>query len=103
MKKPPLKVAHNWPKVIFFNTGPAAQMAQKQKSRTTKSPLMQDWVFRLGKSRFNQICLLLRYFLIMLFNHFYRQTQMLWTENSELKTVRLNVIFLLSLSTFMPR
>ena len=23
-------------------------MAQKQKSRTTKSPLMQDWVFRLG-------------------------------------------------------
>ena len=29
-------------------TGPAAQLAQKQKSRTTKSPLMQDWVFRLG-------------------------------------------------------
>jgi hypothetical protein len=25
-----------------------AQMAQKQKSRITKSPLMQDWVFRLG-------------------------------------------------------
>jgi hypothetical protein len=29
-------------------TGPAAQMAQKQKSLTTKSPLMQDWVFKLG-------------------------------------------------------
>ena len=26
----------------------AAQTAQKQKSRTTKSPLMQDWVSRLG-------------------------------------------------------
>ena len=23
-------------------------MTQKQKSRTTKSPLMKDWVFRLG-------------------------------------------------------
>ena len=34
---------------FFFSTGPAAQTAQKQKSRTTKSPLMQDWVFRLGK------------------------------------------------------
>ena len=26
----------------------AAQMAQKQKSCTTKSPLMEDWVLRLG-------------------------------------------------------
>ena len=26
---------------------PAAQMAQKQKSRTIKSPLMQDWVLRM--------------------------------------------------------
>ena len=32
----------------FLCTGLAAQMAQKQKSSTTKSPLMQDWVFRLG-------------------------------------------------------
>ena len=37
-----------WPN-FFFSTGPAAQAAHKQKSRTTKSPLMQDWVFRLGK------------------------------------------------------
>ena len=28
---------------IFFSV-----LAQKQKSRTSKSPLMQDWVFRLG-------------------------------------------------------
>ena len=42
------KVAHNRPPNFFFSTGPAAQTAQKQKSRTTKSPLMQDWVFRLG-------------------------------------------------------
>ena len=32
----------------FLCTGLAAQTAQKQESRTTKSPLMQDWVFRLG-------------------------------------------------------
>ena len=44
MKKLPSKVAHNRPKIIFFITGLAAQIAQKQKSRTTKSPLMQDWV-----------------------------------------------------------
>jgi len=44
MKKPPLKVAHNQPN-FFFSNGPAAQTAQKQKSRTTKSPLLQDWVF----------------------------------------------------------
>ena len=31
-----------------FYTGLAAQTAPKQKSRTTKSPLMQNWVFRLG-------------------------------------------------------
>ena len=48
MKKRPLKVAHNRPPTVFFSSGPAAQMAQKQKSRTPKSPLMQDWVFRLG-------------------------------------------------------
>ena len=48
MKKLPSKVAHNRPPTFFFSTGPAAQMAQKQKSRTPKSPLIQDWVFRLG-------------------------------------------------------
>ena len=51
MKKAPSKVARNQPLTFFFNTGPAAQMAQKQKSRTPKSPLMQDWVFRLGLKR----------------------------------------------------
>jgi hypothetical protein len=50
MKKLPSKVAHNRPPTFFFNTGPAAQTAQKQKSRTPKSPLMQVWVFRLGSS-----------------------------------------------------
>ena len=45
MKKPPSKVAHNQPPMFCQ----AAQTAQKQKSRTTKSPLkMQNWVFRLG-------------------------------------------------------
>ena len=39
MKKPPSKVAHNRPPTFFLRTGPAAQTAQKQKSRTTKSPL----------------------------------------------------------------
>ena len=48
MKKPPSKVAHNQPPTFFFGTGPAAQTAQKHKSRSPKSPLMQDWVFRLG-------------------------------------------------------
>jgi hypothetical protein len=48
VKKPPSKVAHNRPPTFFFSTVQAAQTAQKQKSRTTKSPLMQDWVFRLG-------------------------------------------------------
>jgi hypothetical protein len=46
MKKLPSKVAHNRPPTFFFNTGRVAQTAQKQKSRTPKSPLMQDWVFR---------------------------------------------------------
>ena len=51
MKKPPSKVTHNRPPPsFFFCTGPAAQTAQKQKSRTPKSPLMQDWVFRLGST-----------------------------------------------------
>ena len=35
---------------FFLCTGLAAQTAQKQISRTTKSPLMQDWVFRMGVS-----------------------------------------------------
>ena len=48
MKKLPSKVAHNRP----LSTGPAAQTAQKQKARTTKSPLMQDWLFRLGLEMF---------------------------------------------------
>ena len=48
MKKPPSKVAHNQPPTFFLHNGPAVQTAQKQKSRSTKSPLMQDWVFRLG-------------------------------------------------------
>ena len=34
--------------ILFLCTGPAAQTAQKTKPRTTKSPLMQDWVLRLG-------------------------------------------------------
>ena len=33
---------HNRSKIIFSSTGPAVQMAQKKKSHTTKSPLMQD-------------------------------------------------------------
>ena len=51
MKKPTSKVAHNWPKTFFFSTGPAAQMPPKRKSHTTKSPLLQDWIFRLGHNR----------------------------------------------------
>ena len=50
----PLKTWKNRPQKLlivspdlFFSTGLAAQTAQKQKSRTTKSPLVQDWVFRL--------------------------------------------------------
>ena len=46
MKKPSSKTAQNHPPT-FLCTGPAAQTAQKQKSCTTKSSLMQDWVFRL--------------------------------------------------------
>ena len=50
MKKLPSKVAHDRPITIFYvlTSSPAAQTAQNQKSRTTKSPLMQDWVFGLG-------------------------------------------------------
>ena len=48
IKKPPSKVAHNRPPTFFFSTGPAAQTAQKQKSRTPKTPLMQDRILRLG-------------------------------------------------------
>ena len=43
----PSKTAHNRPH--FFSTSLAVQTVQKQKSRTTKSPLMQDWGFRLGQ------------------------------------------------------
>ena len=52
MKKTPSKIAHNRPRPIFFSTGLAAQTAQKQKSRTTKSPLMQDWVWGAEKSTY---------------------------------------------------
>ena len=38
MKKPPSKVAHNQATTFYLCTGTAAQMAQKQKSSTTKSP-----------------------------------------------------------------
>ena len=54
MKKLPSKVAHNQPRPFFFSTGLTTQMAQKQKSRTTKSALMQDWVFRLGLQPIHQ-------------------------------------------------
>ena len=47
MKKCPQKLLIIGPQ-LFFYTGPAAQTTQKHKSHTTKSPLMQDWVFRLG-------------------------------------------------------
>ena len=47
-KKLPSIVAHNRSPAYFFCSGPAAQTAQNQKSLTTKSPLLQDWVFRLG-------------------------------------------------------
>ena len=45
IKKTPSK---NRPAISFLCTVLAVQTAQKQKSRATKSPLMQDWVFRLG-------------------------------------------------------
>ena len=53
MKKLPSKVAQNRPPPFFLCTVPDAQTAQKQKTFTTKSPLMQDWVFRLGS---NPLC-----------------------------------------------
>ena len=55
MKKPPSKVAHNWPN-FFFGTDLAAQTAQIQKSYANKSPLMQDWVFRLGNEYKLETC-----------------------------------------------
>ena len=42
---------------FFYCTGLAAQTAQKQKSCTTKSPLMQDWIFRLGSTIYNEVLL----------------------------------------------
>ena len=45
MTKLPSNVGHNRPATIFLCTGPSSQTAQKQKSCTTKSPLMQDWGF----------------------------------------------------------
>ena len=48
MKKPALKSCSYSAPNFFLCTGSAAQTAQEQKSCTTKSPLMQDWVFRLG-------------------------------------------------------
>ena len=47
MKNRSSKDPHNGLK-FFFSSCLAAQTAQKQKSCTTKSPLKQDWVFRLG-------------------------------------------------------
>ena len=48
-KKHPQKLLIIGPQLFFYVlASPAAQMAHKQKSRTTKSPLIQDWVFRLG-------------------------------------------------------
>ena len=47
LKKHPQKLLIIDP-IFFFDTGPAAQTDHKRKSRTTKSPLLQDWVFRLG-------------------------------------------------------
>ena len=50
----PLKTWKKHPKKLLiigpdpYCIGPAAETAQKQESRTTKSPLMQDWAFRLG-------------------------------------------------------
>ena len=48
MKKTPSKFANNRPSNLFFSTGLAAETAQKQIFHTTMSPVMQDWVFRLG-------------------------------------------------------
>ena len=38
MKKTPSKVAHNRPEIIFFSTGPAAQMAQNRNPVPSKAP-----------------------------------------------------------------
>ena len=47
MKNRPQKLLIISPQ-LFLCTGPAAQTAQKQKSRNMKSPFIQNWVFRLG-------------------------------------------------------
>ena len=47
MKNHPQKLFIISPQFSLW-TGLASQTAQKQKSHTTYSPLMQDWVFRLG-------------------------------------------------------
>ena len=47
-KNLPQKLLIIGPELFLYSTGPDAKMAQKQKSRTTKSSLLQDWVFRLG-------------------------------------------------------
>ena len=46
MKKTPSRVAHNRPRTFFSVC--TCPVAPKQKSCATKSPLMQDWLFRLG-------------------------------------------------------
>ena len=49
MKKRPKKLLIIGPN-FFLCTGPTSQTGQKQKSNASKSPLMQNWVFRLGVS-----------------------------------------------------
>ena len=56
MKEMPSKGAHNLPPTFYLSTGPAAQATQKQISHTNKSPLMQDWVFRLGLRDIYKAC-----------------------------------------------
>ena len=56
MKKPHSKVAQNRPPTVFVRTGPVAQKALNQKSHTTKSPLMQDWVFRMHVTVLSLVC-----------------------------------------------
>ena len=56
MKKPPSKVAHNRPRPFF---SVLARLPKRPKNRnpvhTAKSPLMQDWVFRLGMAPYPEI------------------------------------------------
>ena len=63
--KPPSKVAHNRSQT-FLCAGSAARTDQKQKSRTTESPLMQDWVFRLEFLFFKGYC---QYFIMAVIDH----------------------------------